>query len=547
MTSLSLSDGGRAEAVREATVGSLLREAAEATPSTVALVEGVAEPARRRRWRYADLLDESERAAQALLGRFDPGERVAVWANNLPEWVILEMAAGIAGVVLVTVNPALRTDELRHVLGHSQAAGVFHLRNYRGTSMADTLDAIRADLPKLRESVLFEDWTAFCSSGSPTERFPMVDSGDPAQIQYTSGTTGLPKGAVLHHRGITNNARLSYVEVLSLQPGDAQVNPMPLFHTAGCVLATLSAVASHGTLVLPPVFDPELVLQLIESERSVLFGGVPTMLHALLGHPQLRKTDLSSVRVALSGGATVAPELVRRIEATLSVPMAIIYAQTESSPGVTMTRLDDTADQRAETVGRPLPATEVRIVDSAGQTVPVGTVGELCTRGYHVMTGYFDDPEGTAATIDPDGWLHTGDLASMDSRGYFRIEGRLTEMIIRGGENIFPKEIEQLLLTHPAVADVAVIGIPDEVWGEQVAAVVRPAGQPAPSIDELFTFCRQHLAAHKAPKLWAFVDQFPLTGSGKVQKFVLRGQLIADDALKAPLGQGPLSAPSGQP
>lgn len=536
MSTFSFVDGGRADAVTDTTVGSLLRDAAEAAPSMQALVEGVADPGQRRSWTYADLLSESERAAQALLGRFEPGEHVAAWANNIPEWVILEMAAGLAGMVLVTVNPALRQEELRHVLAHSRAAGVVHLRDYRGTSMVETLDAVRADLPDLRESILFEDWPAFCRSGSPTQRLPDVDPDDPAQIQYTSGTTGLPKGAVLHHRGITNNPRLSYVEVFDLQPGEVTVNPMPLFHTAGCVLATLSTVASHGTLVLPPAFDPGLMLHLVESDRSVVLGGVPTMLHALLSHPRMGTADLSSVRVALSGGATVAPELVKQVESALSVPMTIIYAQTEASPGITMTRLDDEAGDRATTVGRPLPGTQVRVVDIDGSTVPTGTVGELCTRGYHVMTGYFDDPDATSAAIDPDGWLHTGDLASMDDRGYVSIEGRLKDMIIRGGENIFPREIENVLLTHPAVADVAVVGVPDEVWGEQVAAVVRPSEQSPPAIEELFAFCRRHLAAHKTPKLWAFVEQFPLTGSGKVQKYVLRQRVLADNSLIAPPG-----------
>ncbi|MGY1690745.1 AMP-binding protein [Geodermatophilus sp. SYSU D01105] len=518
----------RTEAVQEQTVGDLLRSAAERAPDTTALVEGVTGPDRRR-WSYGELLAGSERAARALLGRFAPGERVAVWANNVPEWVFLEMAAALAGLTLVTVNPALRGDELRHVLRQSRTSGVFLLRECRGNPMADTLEAVRSDLPELREIVLFDDWDRFCASGTPTEALPAVAPDAPAQIQYTSGTTGLPKGAVLHHRGITNNARLAYVEVLGLRPGEAAVNAMPLFHTAGCVLATLSSIASLGTQVLLPSFDPGLHLQMVEQERSVGFAGVPTMLLALLAHPDFPRTDTTSVRWALSGGAPVPPPLVRRVEQALGVPMHIIYAQTEASPGITMTRADDDPADRAETLGRPLPATEVAIVDPAdGTTVAPGTVGELCTRGYAVMTGYFDAPEQTAATIDADGWLHTGDLASMDERGYCRIAGRLKEMIIRGGENIYPREIEDVLFVHPGVAEVAVVGVPDPVWGEQVAAFIRPAPASRPTEVELVAHCRERLAPHKTPRYWRFVDRFPLTGSGKIQKYRLREEFTPD-------------------
>ncbi|HEX7657870.1 MAG TPA: AMP-binding protein [Pseudonocardiaceae bacterium] len=529
-SSYAVADDGD-EAVLEQTVGDLLRQAVARAPEVTALVEGLPEDDRRRRWTYAELLAEAEQAARALLGRFAPGERVAVWANNIPEWVIFELAAALAGLTLVTVNPALRAAELRHVLGQSRASGVFLLREYRGNPMADTLAGVRDELPELREAVLFEEWNAFRASGSPTEPLPEVRPTDSAQIQYTSGTTGVPKGVVLHHRGITNNARLSYVPALGLRRGDVQVNPLPLFHTAGCVLSTLSSIASLGTQVLMPHFDPGLQLRLIQSERSAVIGGVPTMLIGLLHHPDLARTDLSSVRVALSGGAVVTPELARQVEAAIGVPLCTIYAQTEASPGITMTRSDDAPEDRAETVGRPIPGVEVRIADPQDQaaTVPLGAVGEICTRGYHVMTGYFDMPEATAAAIDPDGWLHTGDLGSLDERGYLRIAGRLKEMIIRGAENIYPREIEQVLLTHPDVMDVAVVGVPDEVWGEQVAAFVRPAAGATPTEQELAAYTRERLAPYKAPRIWAFVDEFPLTASGKVQKFRLRERLAKSE------------------
>jgi fatty-acyl-CoA synthase len=515
------------EPILETTVGDILRDAAARAADATALVEGVPDPAARRRWTYGELLDQAEGVARALLGRFAPGERVAVWANNLPEWVLLEFGAALAGMTLVTVNPAYRSGELAYVLKQSRANGIFLVSEYRGNPMAATLEALRPELAELREAVLFSEWQSFVASGSPTERLPEVRPADPAQIQYTSGTTGFPKGAVLQHRGITNNARL-YLQRQGIACGDVCVNPLPLFHTGGCVMLTLGPLQQFATQVLMPFFDPALQLELIEAERGTLLFGVPTMLIAMLEHPDFARRDLSSLRSAYSGGATVPPELVRRIETTLGVPVLIGFGQTETSPVMTMTRLEDTPEDRATSLGQPLPQTEVQIVDPAtGQVVPPGTVGELCTRGYLVMDGYFENPTATAAAIDADGWLHTGDLGSMDARGYCSIAGRLKDMIIRGGENIYPREIEQLLFGHPKVADAAVVGLPDPRWGEQVAAFVRPAMGQQPTAEELFAYCRQHLAPHKTPRYWEFVAGFPLTASGKVQKFLLRDRVVA--------------------
>jgi fatty-acyl-CoA synthase len=515
------------ERVEEQTVGGLLRWAAAAAPDAPALVEGVADPAARRRWTYAQLLAEAEQVARALAARFRPGERVAVWANNIPEWLLLEFGTALAGLTLVTVNPALREAEVRHVLTDSQASGLFLLREYRGVSLAGTLDAVRADLPDLREVVFFDQWERFRDGGSTDTALAGAQPGDPAQIQYTSGTTGPAKGAVLSHRGIVNNSRLSYGPVLGMGRGDVFINPMPLFHTAGCVLGTLSVVATLGTHVLVPGFDPGLVLELTAAEGGFVFGGVPTMLVAMLRHPAFDPARLGSVRVALAGGAGVPPELIQQIESALNVPFTVIYAQTEASPGITMTRTTDSAGDRARTVGRPLPRTEVKIVDPVGgrRTLAPGETGELCTRGYHVMLGYLGD---VSQAVDDDGWLHTGDLATMDDRGYTRIVGRLKEMIIRGGENIYPWEIEQVLATHPDVIEAAVVGVPDVYWGEQVAAVVRLSAPVTD--DDLAAFCRDRLARHKVPKRWHRTDAFPLTGSGKVMKHILRDQLARDRA-----------------
>ena len=537
----------RSSLILDMTVGELLREAAADACEATALVEGAARPADRRRWTYAELLEQAERTARALLGRFEPGERVAVWANNIPEWVLLELAAGLAGITLVTVNPALRAEELTHVLGQSQANGIFLVPQYRGTSMADLLDAVRGGLPRLREVVLFSDWEEFGASGSPTQRLPQVGPADSAQVQYTSGTTGLPKGAVLHHRGIVNNARLT-VERLGLVTGTVHLSPMPLFHTAGCVMSVLGSIACRGSLVLPPMFEPGLLLELLQAERAQYVLGVPTMLIGVLDHPAFAATDTSSVRWMVTGGAVVPPALVQRVEAAFSVPLTVVFAQTEASPVITQTAPGDEPDDRAHTLGRALPQTEVKIVDTAtGQTVAPGVIGEVCTRGYHVMTGYLDNPDATAAAIDPGGWLHTGDLASMDERGYCRIGGRLKEMIIRGGENIYPREIEQVLFEHDDVADVAVLGVPDPVWGEQVAAFIRAAPGRTPDPGVLFAYCRERLAAHKTPRHWRIVDAFPLTPSGKVQKYILREQLLADLGTGAPVSgpDVPAAAPPG--
>jgi fatty-acyl-CoA synthase len=509
--------------LRDLTVGALLREAATDSSNVECLVAGV--PGVDRRWTFAEMLADSERVAAALLARFSPGERIAAWAPNLPEWVLLEFGAALAGMVLVTVNPAYQRHELAYVLGQSGAAGIVLVQEWRGNPMRASLDAVRDELNDLREAIFFEEWDEFLDAGVPGV-LPEVNPDDPAQIQYTSGTTGFPKGAVLRHGSLTDNAAM-YVAEVEIGPGDVYVNPMPMFHTAGCgmaVLGTLHARAKHVPVL---AFDPGFVLELIERERGTALLGVPTMQIALLEHPDVATRDLSSLRSSVSGGSLVPAELVRRIEATFGVRFCIVYGTTECSPLVTMTRFDDSAEDKAETIGRAMPQTEVKIVDPvSGEVVAPGAVGELCARGYMVMHGYFENPLGTAEVIDADGWYHTGDLASMDERGYCRIEGRLKDMIIRGGENIYPREIEGVLFEHPGVAEIAVVGIPDDKWGEQVAAFVRPAGDVPPTTAELSAFVRERLAAFKVPRCWVFVDAFPLTGSGKVQKFILRERYV---------------------
>jgi len=516
------------EPVLETTVGGILRAAAAAGPDMLAMVGGVPDPGQRKRWTYAELLAQAEQAARALTARFAPGERVAAWAPNLPEWVILEYAAGLAGLVLVTVNPALRPAELAYVLNQSGAVGIFLVPEFR-SPMAQFLAEVRPDIPALREVIFFTNWAEFLGTAPANAVLPEVRADDIAQIQYTSGTTGVPKGAELHHRGLTNNARF-YAGRIGMQPGEVCVNPMPLFHTAGCGMAVLGAVQSLAVHVPVLAFDPALVLELLEAERGSMFCAVPTMMIAMLGHPDFERRDLSRLRVAVSGGSPVPAELVRQVEGRLGVRFSIVFGTTECSPLLTQVKLDATAEDRAGTLGTPLPQTEIQIADVAtGAPVPVGQVGELCARGYLVMRGYHDAPQATAAAIDAEGWYHTGDLASLDGRGYLRIEGRIKDMIIRGGENIYPREIEDVLFDHPGVAEAVVLGVPDQKWGEVVAAFIRPVpGQPKPDPEELRAYCRERLAPYKTPQHWVFVDAFPMTPSGKIQKFKLREGFTLD-------------------
>jgi fatty acid CoA ligase FadD9 len=542
--------------ILELTIGGSLRETAARAPDAIALVAGMPEASDRRRWTYAELLEESERAARALLGRFEPGDRVAVWANNIPQWVFLELAAGLAGITLVTVNPALRQEELAYVLGQSRSDGIVYVPEFQGSRMAETLTEIDEELPGLREKISFADWDAFCASGSPTQRLPDVDPGAAAQILYTSGTTGRPKGAVLHHRGVVNSARV-YVDALNAR-GMVQVCGMPLFHIVGCGLTVLGAIASEGTLVLMPYFDPGLLIRLLEEERGECFFGAPTMLTSCLEHPWLADTDVSSVRYIVAAGAPVLPGLASRLENAFDARLCIGFGQTETSGCVSLVLPDDPPEDRYNTIGRPVAQTDMKVIDPAtGETVGPDVDGELCTRGYFVMKEYFDRPDATAAAIDADGWLHTGDLAAMDSRGFCRITGRLKDMIIRGGENIYPREIEQVLFEHEDVADVAIVGVPDETWGEQVVAYIRPAEGRVPDPDRLRAYCHERLAPYKVPFYWLTVDDFPTTPSGKVQKFLLRERFATSapvttagaevqDELLASLRSGGADQPVGE-
>ena len=517
------------EDLQETTVGGVLRAAAAQAPDASALHEADANGELGRHWTYAELLADSERLAHALLTRYQPGERVAVWAPNVPEWVLVEFALGLAGLTLVTVNPGYQPRELKYVLEQSRAVGLFLIAEHRGNPLAKIAAEVVPGLPSIREVVDLDDHPALFRQAGPPGPLPEVCPRDEVQIQYTSGTTGFPKGVVLHHHGITNNARHSFAR-MGIDPGDTTMVLMPLFHTAGCGLAVLGGVQFGNRMILMRQFDAQRANALIESEGVAGMTGVPTMLIAMLEAHAAVPRNFSSVKFAGSGGSMVPPELIRRVMDRLGCSFYVVYGQTETSPLLTQTRPDDPLDEVLHTVGQPMPHTEVSIRDpGSNAVVPLDTVGEICARGYSLMLGYNDDLEATAKTIDAEGWLHTGDLGTMDARGFVKVTGRVKEMIIRSGENLFPAEIENLLLEHADVAEVAVVGVPDARMGEAVAAFVRLAAGATFDPPTLVAHCRANIAAQKTPSHWIEVSEWPLTGSGKIQKFVLRDQWVAGE------------------
>jgi len=523
--------------VSDISVGGLLRQASEDAPETIALVE-VAPPGRPsltgagrtdRAWTYQELSAAATRCAGWLLERFRPGERITVWAPNVPEWIILEYGAALAGLVLVTANPALRPAELGYVIGQSGSAGVFFVDSFRETAMADIARSVADATPGVRHAISFSGWYDELSGESGScRRLPPVSPDDPAQIQYTSGTSGFPKGALLHHRGLVSNA-LFVARRLGIADGATWVSAVPLFHTGGCGMSILGCANTRGTYGLCQYFDPRLVLTALQDMRADVAVAVPTMLLAMLEQPDFATFDLSQCALSISGGTTVPPELVRRVEREFGVKLVIVYGQTEIGAIATATSPEDDPEDRETTVGRPLWQVEVRVVDShTGSTVPVGEQGEIWFRGYQCMLRYYDMPAETAAVMRPDGWLRTGDLGSLDERGYCRVTGRIKDMIIRGGENIYPREIEELLARHMSIAEAVVVGVPDDKWGEQVAAVLQVADPgESPAVAELRSYCRAHLAPHKTPRYWYVMPEFPFTASGKVRKFQIRELIIA--------------------
>jgi len=514
--------------VRDLTVCDLLRHAAATVPDRVALVDGVEDPERRKQWTYAEFLADAERAARALLTRFAPGDRIAIWAPNSAEWVVLQQGISLAGMVLVALNPSYRARELTYVLEQSGATVLFCVDSYRGFGMCAMVEDIRAELPALSEVVSFTDWEDFLASADPAVSLPEVGPNDTIQVQYTSGTTGFPKGALLHHMGLVNEATF-VADRAGMSEGGVYVNAMPMYHIGGGAVTSFGAWAKRGTFVILPGFDPGLMLEALETYAGTHTLVVPTMLIAMLEHPDLDTRDLSSLQTILSGAAAVPAALVRRTIERLSCQFSILFGQTETHGVISQTRITDSPEDQADTVGRPLPNLEVKIADPlSGEPATLGVQGEICVRGYQTMLGYYDDREATSATIDEDGWLHMGDLGTMDARGFLRVTGRIKDMIVRGGMNLYPAEIEAVLQDHSSVRTAAVIGVPDDKWGEQVGAVLclHPDAE-RPTVAELTEFLRGRIAPHKAPVYWAFVEELPMTPTGKTQKFVLRDQVSA--------------------
>ena len=503
------------------TIGDMLRQSTARFPDQAALKELTYTGEIARTWTYAQLLADTERLARALASRHEEGARVAVYANNVPEWVLLELACGLAGVTLVTVNPAYQKNELKYVLEQSRSEAIYYVADFRGNPMQDIADAVCDEIAAIKHRILLTDHDAlFEGEASGELRDPKPH--DAVQIQYTSGTTGFPKGALLHHHGLVRNG-IDAMTRGGMQEGGTFIHNMPLFHTTGCAILVLGGLGAGCTMYLAPMFDPVMIAEVIEREKTLFILGVPTMLVALIDEVRSSGRDVSSIQRIMSGGAMVAPQLCRDAREVFGAPVQIVYGQTETSPVLTQAWYEDTLEDLTQTIGQPVAHTELSIRDPQSNTaVPIGVQGEICARAYSVMLGYNDNPEATANAIDSEGWLHTGDLGRMDERGYVKITGRVKEMIIRGGENLFPVEIENAMLEHSAIDEVAVVGVPDEKWGEQVACFIRSGANASLSADELKAFIRERLAPQKSPAYWIKVTDWPLTGSGKIQKFKLR-------------------------
>ena len=522
---------------RDVTVGELLTRLAAALPAHEALVyEG------QPRYTFATLDQEARTVARGLMALgVEQGERVVLWATNVPEWVVLQFALAKIGAVLVTANTSLRARDIEYLLRQSEAATLVAIRGFKGVDYIAELEAAGAtpgNMPTLARRIFIGSDTppgfinydelrtraAQVSDTALDERAARVGVDDVINMQYTSGTTGFPKGVMLSSRNIVNNGHALGL-VLGYTPVDRLCLCVPLFHCFGCVIGVLGAY-THGACLCPiEAFDPKRVLETVHRERCTALYGVPTMFIAELECADFQRYDLTSLRTGVMAGALCPEPLMRRVMTDMHLPeITIAYGMTESSPGITMTPRDSSVAQRSQTVGPVLPELEVKIVDPAsGDERAAGERGELCCRGYNVMKGYYNNPDATRAAIDADGWLHTGDEASMDADGCFRITGRIKDIIIRGGENIAPKEIEDRLREHDAVADAYVYGMPDSFFGEAVAAAVRlKSGAPDVIPEALIEWCAAALAKFKVPRYVRFVSDFPMTASGKVQKYKLR-------------------------
>lgn len=545
---------GQDQPLLDITLGQLLDRQALRHPERLAAVVVETGTAQATRWTYGELLASVDRLARGLIAwGIEQGAHVAVMAPNLPEWLLLEFALAKVGAVLVTVNPAFHDRELEYLLKQGKISHLIFVPAYRKVDIAAMLAAMipevagsggqvsAAAYPHLRGLAVIgqeaaglalpfarlDDMADSVTSETLAQRQAAVRPRDVMQIQYTSGTTGRPKGAMLTHYGTVNNARLMGQRA-GFREDDVLLSAMPFFHTAGCVCNVIGMMAAGGCLVAMDAFEPAAMLNLWEEHAATVINAVPTMYSRMMHHPDFAARRTGSLRIAFAGGTSIPPSLMRELNEQTGAEPMIIMGMTECSPIITQTDPGDPFATRIATAGTPLPHTALRIADpETGKPCGWGEKGELCIRGYLVTRGYFDMADKTAETIDPEGWLHSGDLAVLEKTGHLRIVGRLKDMIIRGGENVFPVEIEDFLLDHPAIAQVQVVGIPDPDLGEEIFAFVLPARDASITPQEVQDHCRAHLARHKMPRHVRIVDHFPMTPNGKVQKFALR-KMAAD-------------------
>ena len=534
------------------TIGGFFDRVAEKYPDSQALIlrhQGV-------EWTYAELQRRVDQLAAGLLALgIVPGDRVGIWGPNSAEWVLTQLATAKLGAIMVCINPAYRLYELEYALNKVECKALITDESFKTSDYLGMLNTLAPELeycepgalastklPKLKHvirmgsssSAGMHNFDQVCELATDADRAALVGlqtqlkPDDAINIQFTSGTTGNPKGATLSHCNILNNGYLTG-EAMRLTPADKLCIPVPLYHCFGMVLAVLACVSHGATMVFPgEAFDPQQTLQTVQDERCTALHGVPTMFITELDHPNFSSFDLSSLRTGIMAGAPCPIEVMKRVISEMHMrDILIAYGQTELSPINNITLPDDSLERRTETVGRAMPWVEIKVIDEAGHVVPVGEKGEICTRGYSVMQGYWNDPEKTAETIDAAGWLHSGDIATMDAFGYVRIVGRIKDMIIRGGENVYPREVEEFLYQHPAISEVQVFGIPDKKMGEEVCAWVQLNEGATLSADDIKAFCKDQITHFKIPRHIRFVSEYPMTVTGKIQKFVMRDEMLA--------------------
>ncbi|HKY77778.1 MAG TPA: AMP-binding protein [Acidimicrobiia bacterium] len=540
---LSYANGPSTQPLLGETIGENLERTAARVPDGLALVSRH----QNRRYTYAEFNAAVDEVARGLLALgLETGDRIGIWSPNNAEWVLVQYATAKAGVILVNINPAYRTSELAYALNQSGCRMLIAAQSFKTSNYEAMIEEVRPDLPGLEKVILIgtPSWdelvagAASVSEEALRERSAGLQFDDPINIQYTSGTTGFPKGATLSHHNILNNGYF-IGEACRYTEADRVCIPVPFYHCFGMVLGNLACTAHGAAIVIPEAgFEPGATLEAVAAEGCTSLYGVPTMFIAELDHPDFETFELSTLRTGIMAGSPCPVEVMKQVVSRMHMEeVTIAYGMTETSPVSTQTVPEDSLEHRVSTVGRVHPHVEVKITDpETGRVVERGVAGELCTRGYSVMTGYWNDPERTAESIDAAGWMHTGDLATMDADGYVNIVGRIKDMIIRGGENLYPREIEEFLYTHPDVSDVQVIGVPDVKYGEELMAWVKVREGASLTEDALKEFCKGKIAHYKVPRYVKFTDEFPMTVTGKIQKFKMREQAVEELGLQAAAG-----------